>query len=272
MKKLVSKFLVIVSMFIVYFLVGCGGGSGSGSNPVSSQNSGGNVNQAFVGDWYIIYDEGRTVYPNKKSKMDFFWLKSNGDFKAIVYYLNEYTTYVETKEEIEYELIGSWSYSDGKILLSVTTGDVITLFASISNNQLFINDGISPADVYEKRDEDFNDYFFSIVNNMFVGQWNIYIEDGKPIYANNQGITDSLMLYPNGIYEITEYDSAEYDNYIQTKDGIEEKLTGNWSYNNGKLFFNDPSDGSITVILAQIENNDLKLEGNGTILLYKKQE
>ena len=270
MNRVVSMYFMLLAVLSLLLLTACGGGSGE-SNPVAPQNTNGTTNKALIGDWYITLNEGRTVYPNKNAKMDYLGLKSNGNFKAIIFYLSEYSTYVQTKEEIELELTGTWSYTDSKLILKMTSGEEINLYASISNNKLNINDGTSPADVYEKKDNDFYDYYFSTTNANYVGTWNLDTVNGKTIYANNQGKKDYIILNANGKFSNISYYSTEYDNYIQTLDGIEENLSGNWSYNNGKLFFNDTSDSSVFLLTSKIENNNLILKNEeGFTLVYKK--
>ncbi|MBQ2592017.1 MAG: hypothetical protein II567_01880 [Candidatus Riflebacteria bacterium] len=52
---------------------------------------------------------------------------------------------------------------------------------------------------------------------------------------------------------------------------IEENISGNWSYNNGKLFFNDTSDGSVFLLNSKFENNNLILKNEeGFTLVYNK--
>ena len=70
MKNIQFKTFVFISIFVLFFIVGCGGG-GSDSNPVSSQNTNGSINQNFVGNWYIVKDEGREVYSNTKLKVEY---------------------------------------------------------------------------------------------------------------------------------------------------------------------------------------------------------
>lgn len=152
MKNILFKTFVFVGIFTLFFIVGCGGGSSDG-NPVSSQTTNGGINQNFVGDWYIIKDEGRTVYSNSKLRVEYFGLKSNGTFRVISYYITEYSNYVQTLDQIEFDLTGNWSYSNGKLNIISTEGETASLYASLSNNNLTISDGTSPADVYEKRDE-----------------------------------------------------------------------------------------------------------------------
>ena len=113
MKNIQFKTFVIISIFVLFFIVGCGGG-GSDGNPVSSQNTNGSINQNFVGNWYIVKDEGREVYSNTKLKVEYFGLYSNGTFRIISYYITEYSTYVRTQDQIEFDLTGTWSYSNGK--------------------------------------------------------------------------------------------------------------------------------------------------------------
>ena len=266
-----NKAFIFLFIFAAYLIVGCGGGgSDSSYNPVSPQNSSnGNINQSLVGEWYEILYAGKTVYSNSKVKVEYLGLKSNGNFRLISFYETEYSTYVQTEEELELDISGTWSYSNGKLNLNTSDGETLSAFASIKNNQLNISDGTTPADVYEKRDQDYNDYYFSNVNPIFVGNWHFYSVDNKLVYSNNLGNTDSVTINNNGTYSKTDYYSTEYDNYIQIQDNIESNITGYWSYNNGKIFFVDPYEHSFFATNARLENNDLIL-GTTNSVVYKK--
>lgn len=266
MKNILFKTFVIISIFVLFFIVGCGGG-GSDGNPVSSQNTNGSINQNFVGNWYIVKDEGREVYSNTKLKVEYFGLYSNGTFRIISYYITEYYTYVKTQDQIEFDLTGTWSYSNGKLNLKTTEGEFGSFYASISNNNLTLSDGSSPADVYEKRDEDYNDYYFSSINNSFVGNWYFSSVDSKSVIPNNFGNRDSLTINSNGTYSKLDYYSTEYDTYIQIQDSIESNVSGYWSYNNGKIFFVD--SGGFFTTKARVEGNSLIL-GTTNSVVYKK--
>ena len=185
------------------------------------------------------------------------------------FYETEYSTYVQTGEELELDISGTWSYSNGKLNLKFSNGETLSAFASITNNQLNISDGTTPADIYEKRDQDYNDYYFSSINPTFVGNWHFYSVDNKLVQPNNSGNTDSLTINNNGTYSKTDYYSTEYDNYIQIQDNIETNITGYWSYNNGKIFFVDPYEHSFFATNAKIENNNLIL-GTTNSVIYRK--
>ena len=267
MKNILFKTFAILSIFTLFFIVGCGGG-GSDGNPVSTQNTSGSINQNFVGDWYIIKDEGRTVYSNSRLRVEYFGLKSNGTFRIISYYITEYSNYVQTQDQIEFDLSGNWSYSNGKLNIKTTDGETASFYVSISNNNLTLSDGTSPADVYEKRDKDYNDYYFSSINNSFVGNWYFSSVDGKTVLPNNSGNKDNLIINSNGTYSKLDYYSTEYDTYIQIQDSVESNISGYWSYNNGKLFFVEPSEGFFATE-ARVEGNSLIL-GTTNSAVYKK--
>ena len=83
-----NKVFLFLFIFAAYLIVGCGGGgSDSSYNPVSPQNSNGNINQSLVGEWYEIYSEGKTVYSNSKI-IWFIFSRQKANFYTIFFFLS----------------------------------------------------------------------------------------------------------------------------------------------------------------------------------------
>jgi hypothetical protein len=273
MVKAVRNYFMLFAFLSMLLLTACGGGGGDGTsaNPTSSHGNDSGINNALVGEWFIDSDEGKIVYPNKRNKVDYIGLKPDGRCLMISYYTTDYSTYEQTKEEIELEITASWSFSGGKLYLSIPGSNKIFFYASIQNNSLYLKDEDNLISIFSKRDQDYNDYYFSSVNTVFSGTWYLHSLSDRPIYANNQGKIDTLTLDPNGKCISIAYCSSIYDNYVQTLDNVEENISGYWSYNKGKLFLNDTSDGSVYITSAKIENDKLILRReNGLTLVYKK--